>query len=60
MSVIQEPANAYAAITQVDGAVSETEQRRRREQRSRQDELVHWKERRKGCSIIEAPAAERT
>jgi len=32
MSVIQESNNAYAAVTHVDGAVSETEQRRLEQQ----------------------------
>ena len=32
MSVIQEPDNGYAAVTQLDGAVSETEQRRLEQQ----------------------------
>ena len=42
MSVIQEPANAYAAITQVDGAVSETEQRRLEQQAEVYSRLAVW------------------
>src|SRR5438128_8549703 len=41
MSVIQERDNAYAAVTQVDGAVSETEQRRL-EQQDVYSRLAAW------------------
>ena len=42
MSVIQEPDNAYAAVTQVDGAVSETEQRRLEQQAEVYSQLAGW------------------
>src|SRR5207237_4963449 len=42
MSVIQERANAYAAVTQVDGAVSETEQRRLEQQAEVYSRLAGW------------------
>ena len=42
MSVIQESNNAYAAVTQVDGAVSETEQRRLEQQAEVYSRLAGW------------------
>jgi len=42
MSVIQERANAYPAVTQVDGAVSETEQRRLEQQAEVYSRLAGW------------------
>jgi hypothetical protein len=42
MSVIQESKNAYAAVTQVDGAVSETEQRRLEQQAEVYSLLGGW------------------
>ena len=42
MSVIQERDNAYAAVTQVDGAVSETEQRRLEQQAEVYSRLAAW------------------
>ena len=42
MSVIQESNNAYAAVTQVDGAVSETEQQRLEQQAEVYSRLAGW------------------
>ena len=42
MSVIQESNNAYAAVTQVDGAVSDTEQRRLEQQAEVYSRLAGW------------------
>ena len=42
MSVIQERDNAYAAVTQADGAVSEAEQRRLEQQAEVYDRLAGW------------------
>ena len=42
MSVIQERDNAYAPVTQVDGAVSETEQRRLEQQAEVYSRLAGW------------------
>jgi len=42
MSVIQERDNAYAAVTQVDGAVSETEQRRLAQKAEVYSRLACW------------------
>ena len=42
MSVIQERDNAYAAVTQVGGAVSETEQRRLEQQAEVYSRLAGW------------------
>ena len=42
MSVIQERDNAYAAVTQADGAVSEAEQRRLEQQAEVYSRLAGW------------------
>ena len=42
MSAIQECGNAYAAVTQVDGAIGETEHRRLEQQAEVYSRLAGW------------------